>query len=104
MENASDSWLEDTAVTTPNYINHWSHEHQLLLKNKSEPSSADEEGVLLICNGCTESISPTGDALYECRECDYILHRNCAQFPKEMQIRQGGKHVGIQPSIYDIWL
>lgn len=95
--------VEGCCHETPNYINHWSHEHQLLLKNKIEPSTADEEGMWPICNGFTEIISINDDVFYECIECNYILHRYCAHFPKEMQIHIGGKHVGIQPSDYDIW-
>ncbi|WOG94722.1 hypothetical protein DCAR_0314019 [Daucus carota subsp. sativus] len=99
-------WLEDDAVTPPSHINHWSHNHQLLLKNKSELSSLDEEGKSPICNGCTDSIFTNDDVFFECRECNYVLHRHCAQFPKEMMTHKKGypcKLVGIQDSVYDLW-
>ncbi|KAK1380635.1 Phorbol-ester/DAG-type domain-containing protein [Heracleum sosnowskyi] len=97
-------WLEDAHVTPPVNINHWSHEqHQMVLKNRS--GKRDDEG-LLICNGCTKSISSRDCSdlvFYECSECDYILHQYCALLRKEMQLDLDRKLVGIQSSVYDIW-
>lgn len=90
-------------MTPPDQFYHWSHEHQLVLKNKSILSAANEEGTLPICNGCTEFISANDFVCYECNECDYILHKYCALLPKEIQLDLGCKHIGVQPSVQDIW-
>ncbi|XP_017222151.1 uncharacterized protein LOC108198892 [Daucus carota subsp. sativus] len=99
-------WLQDAPVTPPVEINHWSHDqHRMLLMHRSGSIIADDKG-LLICNLCTKSISTvddTDDVFYECSECDFILHRYCALFPKEMQHDLEGKLVGIQPSVHEIW-
>lgn len=61
---------------------------------------------MIICNECTKSISTSDDnedAFYECSECEHILRRYCALFPKEMQLDLGGKLVGILLSVHDIW-
>lgn len=97
-------WLKDAPVTPPVHINHWSHEqHQMVVKNRSGFLSITDDEGLFICNGCTRSISTSDDVFYECSECEYILHRYCALFPKEMQLYVEGKVVGIQPSVHDIW-
>ncbi|XP_063942579.1 uncharacterized protein LOC108207120 [Daucus carota subsp. sativus] len=98
-------WPKDAALTPPDQINHWSHEHKLLLKNPTVASTTSEEEIWPICNGCTESITIKDGAFYECGECDYILHGYCAHFPQEMSDRAGyrRKIVAIQPRVHDIW-
>ncbi|WOG86353.1 hypothetical protein DCAR_0205556 [Daucus carota subsp. sativus] len=104
IQKGSFSWWKDAALTPPDHINHWSHQHPLSLKNPSVVGTTSEEEILPICNGCTESITIKDGPFYECGECEYILHGYCAHFPKEMSDPGlGRKHVAIQLNVHDIW-
>ncbi|KAM7522875.1 hypothetical protein LguiA_012777 [Lonicera macranthoides] len=59
-------------------MEHFSHEHPLKLIDEAQRNKGDEE---ILCEGCRESIS--GSA-YTCGECEYILHKKCAELPKEI--------------------
>ncbi|KAL1826452.1 hypothetical protein ACET3Z_004864 [Daucus carota] len=104
IQKGSFSWWKDAALTPPDHIHHWSHQHPLSLKNPSVVGTTSEEEILPICNGCTESITIKDGPFYECGECEYILHGYCAHFPKEMSDPGlGRKHVAIQLNVHDIW-
>lgn len=100
----------DTAVAPPQYINHWAHQHhQLALVNKSDGITLDENfnnqesKGLIICDGCTRPISSSSDdanVFYNCNECNYSLHRYCAEFPKEVQHPLLGKLKGVAGCVF----
>ncbi|XVF43550.1 hypothetical protein PTKIN_Ptkin02bG0049000 [Pterospermum kingtungense] len=54
-------------------IKHFSHVHNLMLSDKV---GKDDK----YCDGCTLAIS---DSLYYCSQCDFLLHKICAEFPKK---------------------
>ncbi|XP_022748041.1 uncharacterized protein LOC111297656 [Durio zibethinus] len=53
-------------------IKHFSHEHCLMLGDKI---NGDDDKY---CDGCVLSIS---DLFYYCSECDFLLHKTCAELP-----------------------
>ncbi|KAB1227482.1 hypothetical protein CJ030_MR1G028866 [Morella rubra] len=59
-------------------IEHFSHEHPLILTEVLETDG--EKGV--ICSGCEESVLGPG---YKCYECNFLLHKSCAELPMEIQ-------------------
>ncbi|KAM7522879.1 hypothetical protein LguiA_012781 [Lonicera macranthoides] len=59
-------------------MEHFSHEHPLKLTDEAQRNKRDEE---ILCDGCRESI--IGSA-YTCSECEYILHKKCAELPKQI--------------------
>ncbi|XP_074348807.1 uncharacterized protein LOC141687430 [Apium graveolens] len=91
--------LHNSAIVEPSpYINHWTHEHQLALRNKNaEASILDlngklEDTELLICDGCTKPIILVDDdVFYECNSCKFFLHRSCAQFPESFEHHLAGR-------------
>ena len=96
----------DIHVAPPDHINHWAHaQHPLALKNTNVAVIVDDELKQVsescrLCNGCTKPISSGDDVFYECNECNYFLHRYCAQFPQEIQHQQLGMLKGFQPNIF----
>ncbi|WOH16468.1 hypothetical protein DCAR_0936022 [Daucus carota subsp. sativus] len=66
-------------------INHWTHkEHHLQLINSTGELKLqqDDDGKLLLCDGC---VLPIGnDQFYGCVSCKYFLHKSCAELPKEI--------------------
>ncbi|KAL8132484.1 hypothetical protein AgCh_008105 [Apium graveolens] len=97
-------------VDTAGLINHWARQHhQLALKNKSDRITLDEDLInqeserLIICDSCTKPISSSSDdanVFYNCNECNYSLHRYCAEFPKEVQHPVLGKLKGVEGSVF----
>lgn len=55
-------------------IEHFSHQHILILEDKLE---GKEEH---LCDGCMRSIAT---AFYCCVECDFFLHKHCAELPRK---------------------
>ncbi|XP_059460246.1 protein VACUOLELESS GAMETOPHYTES-like [Corylus avellana] len=53
-------------------IQHFSHEHDLILSN--EELMKDE-----LCDGCVQLISTP---FYSCTQCNFLLHSRCAQLPR----------------------
>ncbi|XP_074348467.1 uncharacterized protein LOC141687178 [Apium graveolens] len=108
MTKATDALLHKSAEPSP-YINHWGHEHQLALRNKSaKPSTLDlnqklEDKELLVCDGCTKPIFLVDDVFYECNSCNFFLHRSCALFPEKMEHHLAGKLVGNKFNEYNIF-
>lgn len=54
-------------------IIHSSHEHNLTLS-----SNANEAKENQYCNGC---VMPILSSFYYCSDCDFLLHKTCAEFP-----------------------
>ncbi|PKI44781.1 hypothetical protein CRG98_034729 [Punica granatum] len=61
---------------TPRLLQHPSHEHDLVLQELSETFSCECH----ICNFYTE-----GGPAYHCVDCEFFLHKSCAEMPPEMQ-------------------
>ncbi|TYI07910.1 hypothetical protein ES332_A10G259300v1 [Gossypium tomentosum] len=57
-------------------IEHFSHHHNLVL--------SDEVKERRYCDGCSRLILTS---FYGCLECDFFLHKSCAELPKKKQIR-----------------
>ncbi|CAK9156927.1 unnamed protein product [Ilex paraguariensis] len=59
-------------------LQHFSHkDHPLILKEVQEAESER-----IICYGCEEPI--VEDSMYSCSQCDYFLHKRCAELPQEI--------------------
>ncbi|XP_017617496.2 uncharacterized protein LOC108461995 [Gossypium arboreum] len=56
-------------------IEHFSHQHNLVL--------SDEVKERRYCGGCSQLILTS---FYGCLECDFFLHKSCAELPKKKQI------------------
>ncbi|KAB2063692.1 hypothetical protein ES319_A10G234200v1, partial [Gossypium barbadense] len=56
-------------------IEHFSHQHNLVL--------SDEVKERRYCDGCSRLILTS---FYGCLECDFFLHKSCAELPKKKQI------------------
>ncbi|XP_074347632.1 protein VACUOLELESS GAMETOPHYTES-like [Apium graveolens] len=73
------------------------HEHQLALGNKNAKTLAPylnrklEDTELLICDGCAKPISLVDEIFYECKSCNFFLHRSCALFPEKTEHHLAGK-------------
>ncbi|KAA8518178.1 hypothetical protein F0562_015652 [Nyssa sinensis] len=59
-------------------LQHFSHDHPLIL-NEEQKNDAEE---VCCCNGCLEQISGPS---YNCNQCDFSLHKLCAELPTEME-------------------
>ncbi|XP_074343869.1 uncharacterized protein LOC141683068 [Apium graveolens] len=94
---AADALLHNSATTAePSpYINHWGHKHQLALGNKNAKTRTQklEDTELLICDGCAKPISLVDEIFYECKSCNFFLHRSCALFPEKMEHHLAGNQV-----------
>ncbi|CAK9179582.1 unnamed protein product [Ilex paraguariensis] len=58
-------------------ILHFSHDHPLNFKDVQK-----NEGTDVLCYGCKK---PILDHAYCCRECDYFLHKSCAELNREIK-------------------
>ncbi|KAK2994056.1 hypothetical protein RJ640_010685 [Escallonia rubra] len=56
---------------------HFSHEHELTL-NKENDTGGEE----VVCDGCNKPI--TDDDAYSCSDCNFFLHKTCAELPEEI--------------------
>ncbi|KAM7500102.1 hypothetical protein LguiA_024516 [Lonicera macranthoides] len=74
-------------------IDQFSHEHRLVLKEEEHKHGiGDDDGgdiqTFRRCNGCLDPISSSllGGAYYSCvnNECDFFLHKLCAELPSEI--------------------
>lgn len=59
-------------------LQHFSHEHPLMFIDEFQNEEGREQ---VVCYGCQKSIS--GSA-YHCGECNYFLHKKCAELPMEI--------------------
>ncbi|GLT63137.1 hypothetical protein SLA2020_357210 [Shorea laevis] len=87
-EMLSDEWASITCVlkkeccgeeVIATEIKHFSHLHSLVL--------SDEIKYDICCDGCIRSISTE---FYHCAQCDYFLHKSCAELPGKTR-HWGGK-------------
>lgn len=62
-------------VISDTEIKHFSHQHNLVL------SEGNVDGKL--CAGCILFISPP---YYHCSECDFFLHKSCAELPRKKKL------------------
>ncbi|KAM7500106.1 hypothetical protein LguiA_024520 [Lonicera macranthoides] len=74
-------------------IDHFSHEHRLVLKEEEHKHGiGDDDGgdiqTFRRCNGCLDPISSSllGGVYYSCvnNECEFFLHKLCAELPSEI--------------------
>ncbi|KAL8101718.1 hypothetical protein AgCh_033564 [Apium graveolens] len=83
-------------LSKTNNINHWGHEHQLVLRNKNAKTLTPdlnqklEESELLICDGCTKPIFLVDEIFCECNSCNFFIHGSCSQFPEKMELHLAG--------------
>ncbi|KAA8517093.1 hypothetical protein F0562_017386 [Nyssa sinensis] len=69
-------------------LQHFSHEHPLILREENEH---DGEEVLQYCNGCLKKV--ISGPYYCCSvSCDYFLHKFCAELPREMKHPKHPEH------------
>ncbi|KAK1367206.1 Phorbol-ester/DAG-type domain-containing protein [Heracleum sosnowskyi] len=106
----SDSLQYNSAIVELSpYINHWSHKHQLALRNRNTNTLTHDlnrklaQNELQICDGCTKPICLINDIMYECNSCNYILHSSCAQFPEKIQHHLAGNLGGLTVRSYNQW-
>ncbi|GLT96163.1 hypothetical protein SLE2022_138070 [Rubroshorea leprosula] len=81
MEILSDEWASITCVLKKmsrgegeiaTEIKHFSHQHNLILSDEIKDD--------ICCDGC---IRPISTEFYYCTECDYSLHKHCAELPRK---------------------
>ncbi|OMO96827.1 Protein kinase C-like, phorbol ester/diacylglycerol binding protein [Corchorus olitorius] len=75
-KNSAFSVIKETNLgeeVIPTEINHLSHQHNLLLSDDLK----DEK----FCDGCMMFIST---AFYHCSECNFFLHKSCAESPRKI--------------------
>ncbi|CDP15530.1 unnamed protein product [Coffea canephora] len=72
--------MGDVEIQLTNQINHFSHEHQLILSVAEVDKDKNEEEML--CDACIEPISTP---YYTCSQCNFLLHLNCANIPAKMK-------------------
>ncbi|GLT65820.1 hypothetical protein SLA2020_382270 [Shorea laevis] len=80
-EILSDKWASITCVLKKisrgegeiaTKIKHFSHQHNLILSDEIKDG--------ICCDGC---IRPISTEFYYCTECDYSLHKQCAELPRK---------------------
>ncbi|TYH51445.1 hypothetical protein ES332_D10G274900v1 [Gossypium tomentosum] len=77
--NIVDDELEETEtklgdnIVIPTEIKHLSHPHNLIFSNDIKDDK--------YCDGCVLFISTS---FYHCAQCDFFLHKSCAELPKKM--------------------
>ncbi|GLT96251.1 hypothetical protein SLE2022_138920 [Rubroshorea leprosula] len=59
-------------------LNHFSHPHPLVLVEDQE---MDSISTIYNCSACQERVEGSS---YNCSECDFCLHKTCAELPKEI--------------------
>ncbi|GLT96168.1 hypothetical protein SLE2022_138120 [Rubroshorea leprosula] len=81
LEILSDQWASITCVLKKmsrgegeiaTEIKHFSHQHNLILSDEIKDD--------ICCDGC---IRPISTEFYYCTECDYSLHKHCAELPRK---------------------
>ncbi|CAH1453481.1 unnamed protein product [Lactuca virosa] len=67
-------------------INHWSHEHPLILHVQPQPQANSMSGcsdLIEVCHGC---VRPLSLPYYSCKDgCSFSLHKYCAELPLKLQ-------------------
>ncbi|GKV34499.1 hypothetical protein SLEP1_g42870 [Rubroshorea leprosula] len=59
-------------------LNHFSHPHPLVLVEDQE---MDSISIIYYCSACQERVEGSS---YNCSECDFCLHKSCAELPREI--------------------
>ncbi|XVE85621.1 hypothetical protein DITRI_Ditri17bG0104900 [Diplodiscus trichospermus] len=59
-------------------IEHFIHMHPLMLTEEVDEKIPDE----VVCRGCLESLA---GPFYGCSDCEFYLHKSCAEVPREIQ-------------------
>ncbi|GLT32920.1 hypothetical protein SLA2020_075500 [Shorea laevis] len=59
-------------------LNHFSHPHPLVLMEDQE---MDKISIIYYCSACQERVDGSS---YNCLECDFCLHKSCAELPREI--------------------
>ncbi|GLT50174.1 hypothetical protein SLA2020_236800 [Shorea laevis] len=59
-------------------INHFSHPHPLVLVEDQE---MDSISIIYYCSACHQRVEGSS---YNCSECDFHLHKSCAELPREI--------------------
>ncbi|GKV34585.1 hypothetical protein SLEP1_g42948 [Rubroshorea leprosula] len=59
-------------------LNHFSHPHPLVLVEEQE---MDWISIIYNCSACQERVEGSS---YNCSECDFCLHKSCAELPREI--------------------
>ncbi|GLT96160.1 hypothetical protein SLE2022_138040 [Rubroshorea leprosula] len=59
-------------------LNHFSHPHPLVLVEDQE---MDWISIIYNCSACQERVEGSS---YNCSECDFCLHKSCAELPREI--------------------
>ncbi|GLT32909.1 hypothetical protein SLA2020_075390 [Shorea laevis] len=59
-------------------LNHFSHPHPLVLVEDQE---MDSISTIYYCSACQERVEGSS---YNCSECDFCLHKSCAELPQEI--------------------
>ncbi|XP_050383228.1 uncharacterized protein LOC126800003 [Argentina anserina] len=69
-------------------LQHFSHDHPLMFK---EEEQKNKDGAALVCSACGK---PVHGPSYSCNQCSesYILHKSCAELPREIQYPIHPKH------------
>lgn len=89
------SLTDDTAIA-PDYINHWAHkDHPLVLSDQLKKNNTIEmvnrdDDQILLCDGCVRPILI--DQFYGCVQCNFFLHRVCAELPPKLQHASHPEH------------
>uniref|UniRef100_A0A2N9I7B7 Phorbol-ester/DAG-type domain-containing protein n=1 Tax=Fagus sylvatica TaxID=28930 RepID=A0A2N9I7B7_FAGSY len=73
-------------VEIPIEIKHFAHEHDLQLTTKLENDK--------ICDGCIRSIFPP---FYSCAQCNFFLHKSCAELPRKKRHPLHQHSLTLQP-------
>ncbi|GLT96261.1 hypothetical protein SLE2022_138980 [Rubroshorea leprosula] len=60
-------------------LNHFSHPHPLVLVEDQE---MDWISIIYYCSACQERVKGSS---YNCSECDFCLHKSCAELPREIR-------------------
>ena len=78
-------------------LNHFSHDHPLMLVNQVRKEEGEKD---VVCYGCQKPISSSA---YSCNDCNYFLHKKCAELPKEITHPKHLKHPLTLHSHCDDW-
>lgn len=61
-------------------LKHFSHDHILTLIDVAPKSDSEEK---ILCYGCQKSFTST--PAYNCGECNYFLHKKCAELSEKIE-------------------
>ncbi|XP_007019808.2 PREDICTED: uncharacterized protein LOC18592841 [Theobroma cacao] len=85
MEKEKEKEKEGERIET---INHFSHPHPLLFNDEEQSDKSKEAR----CSACLESLLGSS---FSCAECDFHLHKKCAEAPSEIHSPFHCKHAAL---------